>query len=163
MNNIHLISTGGTIDKRYNAINGYLDVGSSVMPGIMESAGVSLAGVPISAFLQKDSLDISDTERADLAGFIASASSTRILVTHGTDTMGETAAYIERAVSGKTVVLTGSMVPYEISSVESAFNMGVALSAVRLLPPGVYIAMHGTVLPHAQYQKNRQSGRFVQQ
>lgn len=155
---IHLIATGGTIDKLYDPLTGNLYVGPPVLPAILAPAGLAPA---VSAVLRKDSLEITEDERTTLAAFVAASPAPRILITHGTDTMGASAALIEPAAPGKTVVLTGAMVPYSISGSDAAFNVGIAYAAVQILPPGVYIAMHGKVLPHAQYVKNRAQGRFL--
>ncbi len=161
MTKINLIATGGTLDKHYSAITGTLDVDDPVLHKVLADAGVGPEELTVSSFLRKDSLDITPDERADLAEFVASAPASRVLITHGTDTMGETAELIARLAPGKTVVLTGAMVPYKVESSDAAFNIGFAYAAVQLLPPGVYIAMHGRVLPHAQYRKVREIGRFV--
>lgn len=154
---IHLVATGGTIDKRYDPPTGNLYVGPPVLPAILAAAGISL---DVSEVLRKDSLEITDAERAALAAFVAASPARRILITHGTDTMGASAALIEAAAPGKTVVLTGAMVPWSIAGSDAAFNIGVAYAAAQALPPGVYIAMHGRALPHAQYVKDRTLGRF---
>lgn len=154
---IHLIATGGTIDKLYDPLTGNLYIGPPVLPAILATAGIAH---DVSEVLRKDSLDITDAERAKLAAFVAASPAGHLLITHGTDTMGASAALIEAAAPGKTVVLTGAMVPYSIAGSDAAFNIGVAYAAVQALPPGVYIAMHGRVLPHAQYLKDRALGRF---
>ncbi len=158
---IHLISTGGTIDKIYNPLTGHLDVGPSVLPAILAPAGLEGEALAVSEVLRKDSLVISDAERHTLAAFVAASPARRVLITHGTDTMGASAALIEAAAPDKTVVLSGAMVPYSIAGSDAAFNVGIAYAAVQLLPPGVYLAMHGQVLPHAQYVKDREQGRFL--
>lgn len=160
---IHLIATGGTIDKQYDAVLGTLVSGEPVIARILTIAGLDSDELRVSNFLQKDSLDITDAERADLADFIATSPSERILVTHGTDTMNETAEFIARATAGanKTVVLTGAMLPYSVMDSDATFNVGSAYVAVQLLSPGVYIAMHGRVFHHNLYVKNKDQGRFV--
>lgn len=155
---IHLIATGGTIDKRYDPLTGQLYVGPPVLPLILEMAGIAM---DVSEVMRKDSLEITDAERAALAACVAASPAGRILITHGTDTMGASAALIEPAAPGKTVVLTGAMVPWSIAGSDAAFNVGVAFAAAQTLPPGVYIAMHGRVLPHALYLKDRTLGRFL--
>lgn len=158
---VQLVATGGTIDKIYNPLTGQLDVGPPVMPAILAAAGLSAAECEILALLRKDSLEITDDERQMLAAAIAGHPADRLLITHGTDTMGASAVAIAAAAPGKTVVLTGAMVPYSVAGSDAAFNVGVAYAAARLLPAGVYIAMHGAVLPHAEYAKDRRQGRFV--
>lgn len=155
---IHLIATGGTLDKRYNPLTGQLDIGPPVLPEILAAAGIAL---DVSQVLKKDSLDITDAEREQLAAFVAASPARRVLITHGTDTMGASAALIAPRTPDKTVVLTGAMVPWSVAGSDAAFNVGVAFAAVQTLPPGVYIAMHGRVLPHAAYVKDRTQGRFV--
>jgi L-asparaginase len=154
---VHLIATGGTIDKLYDPLTGDLYVGPPVLAAILATAGISLA---VWEVLKKDSLEITDGERTALAAFVAASSASRLLITHGTDTMGASAALIEAAAPGKTVVLTGAMVPHSIAGSDAAFNVGVAFAAVQTLPPGVYIAMHGKALPHARYVKDRALGLF---
>ena len=158
---IHLIATGGTIDKRYNPLTGELEVGPPVLPDILAAAGLSGEALAVTALLRKDSLDITDDERRLLAETIAVQPADRLLVTHGTDTLGVSAVAIAAAAPGKTVVLTGAMVPYSVAGSDAAFNVGTAYAAAGLLPPGVYIAMHGAVLPHTGYVKDRRLGRFV--
>lgn len=157
---LYLIATGGTIDKRYDPPSGNLYVGPPVITEILASAGISLT---VTEVLRKDSLEITDEERQQLAAAVAATAASRILITHGTDTMGASACAIEAAAPGKTVVLTGAMIPYSIDGSDAAFNVGIAFSAVQILPAGVYIAMHGRVLPHAQYVKDRTQGRFLTQ
>lgn len=153
-----LIATGGTIDKLYNPLTGNLDVGPPVLPAILATAGIR---AEVASVLRKDSLEITDEERATLAAFVAASPAQRLLITHGTDTMGASAVLIAASAPDKTVVLTGAMVPYSIAGSDAAFNVGVAYAAAQCLPAGVYIAMHGQVLPHAQYVKDRAQGRFI--
>ena len=153
-----IIATGGTLDKCYNPLTGTLDVGEPVIVRTLAKAGIT---AEVSALLRKDSLEITDDEREQLARHIAGTSSSRILITHGTDTMGASAARIEALAPGKTVVLTGAMIPASHQGSDADFNIGVAYAAAQILPPGVYIAMHGRVLPHAQYRKDTAQGRFV--
>ena len=155
---LHLIATGGTIDKRYDPPTGNLYVGPPVIAEILATAGIQL---PVSEILRKDSLEITDEERVHIAAAVAASPAQRILITHGTDTMGASARQIEAAAPGKTVVLTGAMIPYSIQGSDAAFNVGIAFSAAQTLPAGVYIAMHGRVLPHAQFVKDRAQGRFI--
>ena len=157
---IKFLTAGGTIDKVYFDAKSEFEVGTPQVAELLRDANVTFEH-EIESLLRKDSLDITPDERADLAEFVASAPASRVLITHGTDTMGETAELIARLAPGKTVVLTGAMVPYKVESSDAAFNIGFAYAAVQLLPPGVYIAMHGRVLPHAQYRKVREIGRFV--
>lgn len=163
MADIQLLATGGTIDKRYDPLTGNLYVGDPVLPAVLALAGIACRPDALHAVLRKDSLEITDAERAQLARYIAGLPGDRVLVTHGTDTMGASAACIENLTHGKTVVLTGAMVPYSIDASDAAFNIGVAYAAAQILPAGVYIAMHGRILPHASYVKDRAQGRFLPQ
>lgn len=158
---VHLIATGGTIDKIYNPLTGQLDVGSPVLPAILAAAGLTGDDLAVTEILRKDSLEITDDERTQLAAAVATAPAERILITHGTDTMGASALQIAAAAPGKTVVLTGAMVPHSIAGSDAAFNVGIAFAAAQLLPAGVYIAMHGAVRPHTELVKDRAAGRFV--
>lgn len=158
---VQLVATGGTIDKIYNPLTGQLDVGPPAIPAILAAAGLSTAECEVVELLRKDSLEITDDERQILAKAIAGHPADRLLITHGTDTMGASAVAIAALAPGKTVVLTGAMIPYSVAGSDAAFNVGVAYAAAGLLPTGVYIAMHGAVLPHAAYAKDRSQGRFV--
>jgi L-asparaginase len=103
---------------------------------------------------------MSDTDRALIVQNCLQSSEDRIVITHGTDTMTDTAAAIARAVSGKTIVLTGAMIPLAFGSSDGLFNLGSALSFVQALPPGVYIAMNGKCFPWNRVRKNRERGEF---
>lgn len=110
--------------------------------------------------LLKDSLEMDDADRAAIAAACGRASEPRLLITHGTDTMVETAAHLAAAIQGRTIVLTGAMIPYSVSQSDALFNFGYAVAAARLLPHGVYIAMNGTVFPWNRVRKNRAGGWF---
>jgi L-asparaginase len=107
-----------------------------------------------------DSLEMRDDDRTRIAVACRRCDETRIVITHGTDTMVETAAMLAREVKDKTVVLTGAMVPYAFGSSDGLFNLGSALSFAQVLPTGVYVAMNGTAFPWNRVRKNRQSGVF---
>jgi L-asparaginase len=107
-------------------------------------------------------MEMTDADRALIVQNCLQAPEDRIVITHGTDTMTDTAAAVARAVSGKTVVLTGAMVPYAFGSSDGLFNLGSALSFVQVLPPGVYLAMNGKCFPWDQVRKNRDRGEFEQ-
>ncbi len=162
MTSIHLITTGGTIDKIYNPISGNLDIGPPIILTVLEKTGFPSTQFTLTPFLAKDSLDMTEDERLSLAKQVNECKEERILITHGTDTMGASAELIEKTVKGKTVVLTGAMVPYHIDETEAAFNIGLALHAAQNLPHGVYIAMHGQVIPHARFIKDRTQGKFIE-
>ena len=140
---IRILVTGGTFDKEYNERDGQLYFKDTHL-GEMLRLGRSRVEVTIRTIVQNCLQSPDD----------------RIVITHGTDTMTETAAAVARAVTGKTVVLTGAMVPYAFGSSDGLFNLGSALSFVQALPPGVYIAMNGKCFPWDRVRKNRERGEF---
>jgi L-asparaginase len=107
-----------------------------------------------------DSLEMTDVDRALIVQNCWRSPEDRIVITHGTDTMTDTAAELARSVSGKTIVLTGAMIPYAFGSSDGLFNLGSALSFAQILPPGVYIAMNGQSFPWDRVRKNRERGEF---
>ena len=116
--------------------------------------------VAIESLMMIDSLDMSDADRGLIVRSCAACPESRIVITHGTDTMVETARALAEAATGKTIVLTGAMIPYAFGSSDGLFNLGSALSFVQVLPPGVYIAMNGTAFKWDRVRKNRQTGYF---
>ena len=158
---VRVITAGGTIDKAYDPLKGELVIGSPSVVRAFAAASVARESEPLKA-LAKDSLEITDGERLLLANVVAAATSRGVLVTHGTDTMSETAAMIDGLCPEKTVVITGAMVPSGFPGSDADFNLGFAYAAAQLLPPGVYIAMHGKVVHHAKYRKDRSVGRFIE-
>lgn len=158
---VRVLTAGGTIDKRYDAATGILRVGRPAILEAFRKASVERATEPLPA-LTKDSRDITEGERLLFANVVAAAQSDAVLVTHGTDTIAETAELIDSLDCGKTVVLTGAMVPSSFPDSDADFNLGFAYAAAQLLPPGVYVAMHGKVVHHSKYRKDRAAGRFVE-
>jgi len=156
---IRIIVTGGTFDKTYDEINGRLSFGSTHLPEMLR-LGRSRVETTIETLMMIDSLDMTDADRARIAQSCIHGLETRIVITHGTDTMVETARVVARAVSGKTVVLTGAMVPYAFGSSDGLFNLGSALSFAEVLPPGVYVAMNGQHFVWDRVRKNRETGVF---
>ena len=156
---IRLLVTGGTFDKEYNECTGQLYFKDTHV-GEMLRLGRSRVDVIIGTVMMLDSLDITDADRALIVDNCVHAPEDRIVITHGTDTMTETAAAVARAVSGKTVVLTGAMIPYAFGSSDGLFNLGSALSFVQVLPPGVYLAMNGKCFPWDCVRRNRERGEF---
>jgi L-asparaginase len=156
---IRLFVTGGTFDKTYDEIGGRLSFGDTHLPEMLR-LGRSRVPVSIRTLMMIDSLDMSDDDRETIARNCAQADERQIVVTHGTDTMVETAAVIARHVTGKTVVLTGAMIPYAFGSSDGLFNLGSALSFVQVLPPGVYVAMNGQHFRWDTVRKNRETGVF---
>ena len=156
---ICIFVTGGTFDKTYDEIHGRLSFGGTHLPEMLR-LGRSRVEVSISTLMMKDSLDMTDEDRALIVRSCAGCDQSRIVVTHGTDTMVETAAALARGVTGKTIVLTGAMIPYAFGSSDGLFNLGSALSFAQVLPPGVYIAMNGQHFSWDKVRKNRETGVF---
>jgi len=151
--------TGGTFDKTYDEIRGRLSFGETHLPEMLR-LGRSRVPVSMQTLMMIDSLEMTDADREAIARRCVDCSESCIVVTHGTDTMVETAAVIARAVRGKTVVLTGAMIPYAFGSSDGLFNLGSALSFVQVLSPGVYIAMNGQHFSWDNVRKNRETGTF---
>ncbi len=156
---IRLLVTGGTFDKQYDEIGGTLFFRETHI-GEMLRLGRSRAPVTVETVMLIDSLQMTDADRQQIAGRCRDCDESQVVITHGTDTMVETAAVLAQQVPGKTVVLTGAMVPYAFGSSDGLFNLGSALSFVQLLPPGVYIAMNGTHFTWDNVRKNRALGTF---
>ena len=156
---ICIFATGGTFDKTYDELAGRLSFTDTHVPEMLR-LGRSRVEVDLRTLMMVDSLDMSGADRELIARHCAECGRTRILVTHGTDTMVETAAAIARAVKDKTVVLTGAMIPYAFGSSDGLFNLGSAISFVQVLPPGVYIAMNGEYFGWNKVRKNRETGMF---
>src|SRR4051794_3864961 len=138
---VRLVVTGGTFDKEYNELTGSLFFKQTHVPEMLR-LGRSRVEVSISTLMMIDSLEMTGADRARIVGECVAAVESRIVITHGTDTMVDTAAALARdGGGGKTIVLTGAMVPYAFGSSDGLFNLGSALSFVQALPAGVYIAM----------------------
>lgn len=153
-----VISTGGTIDKVYFDANSEYEIGEPTVPHVFREAGVGLSWRLISLF-RKDSLELTPDDRDRILATCAEAPENRILITHGTDTMTETAGCL-RGLEGKTIVLTGALAPARFRVTDAVFNLGLALGAVQSLPEGVYLAMNGTIFEAGRVRKNRAAGRF---
>ena len=157
---IRILVTGGTFDKEYNELAGALAFKNTHVPEMLR-LGRSRVEVAVDTLMMIDSLEMTAADRARIVGACERAAETRILITHGTDTMVETAAALAAADDGgKTIVLTGAMIPYAFSSSDGLFNLGSALSFVQALPAGVYIAMNGRCFSWDHVRKNRESGTF---
>ena len=159
---IRIFVTGGTFDKEYNELTGSLEFKDTHLPEMLR-LGRCRIDVSIRALMMIDSLDMTDADRALIVEQCQQASESRIVVTHGTDTMVETAAALAAAVppaSGKTIVLTGAMIPYAFGSSDGLFNLGSALSFAQTLPAGVYLAMNGRYFQWDRVRKNTETGVF---
>ena len=157
---ILVLTTGGTIDKNYfDALSEYQIVDSGI-PALLKEARVALP-LRIEEVCRKDSLELTEADRAEIARRIAEAPETRVVITHGTDTMTETAKVLA-GIAGKTIVLTGALSPARFAETDAPFNLGMAFAAVQIAPPGVYIAMSGQVFDGLRVRKDRAAGRFVE-
>ena len=156
---IRILVTGGTFDKEYNELNGSLYFKDTHLPEMLR-LGRSRVDVSVRTLMMIDSLEMTDADRALIVEQCRQATESRLIITHGTDTMVETAAALARGVSGKTIVLTGAMIPYAFGSSDGLFNLGSALSLVQVLPPGIYIAMNGRHFQWDRVRKNRETGVF---
>jgi L-asparaginase len=156
---IRLLVTGGTFDKEYDEIGGTLFFKDTHVTEMLR-LGRSRVAVTVETVMLVDSLHMTEQDRAVVAGRCLACPEAHLVVTHGTDTMVETAAHLARHVTAKTIVLTGAMVPYAFGSSDGLFNLGSALSFVQVLPSGVYIAMNGTHFRWDRVRKNRELGVF---
>ncbi len=157
---ILILTTGGTIDKAYfDALSEYQIVDSGI-PALLKQARVALA-FRVVELMRKDSLELTAEDRALIASAAREAPESRIVVTHGTDTMTETAKVLASEVPGKTIVLTGALSPARFAETDAPFNLGMAFAAAQTCPPGVWIAMSGQVFDGLKVQKDRAAGRFV--
>ena len=156
---IQIYVTGGTFDKEYNELNGSLFFKETHLPEMLEK-GRSRLDVSINTLLMKDSLEFTDVDRQLISTACASSAVDRILITHGTDTMVQTAQFLATQQLPKTIVLTGAMIPYKFGSSDGMFNLGSALAFLQILPPGVYISMNGKIFATNNVRKNLEKGEF---
>jgi L-asparaginase len=159
---IRVLVTGGTFDKEYNELTGTLSFRNTHLPEMLR-LGRSRVDVSLQVLMMVDSLDMTVGDRARIVDACVEAVDSQILITHGTDTMVDTATALAAALplmDGKTIVLTGAMVPYAFGSSDGLFNLGSALSLVQVLPPGVYLAMNGRWFVWDRVRKNRETGVF---
>jgi len=163
---LRIIITGGTFDKQYDAIRGQLTFKDSHLPDIIERVRCSLP-IALESNQMVDSLDMLDENRQRVLAACCEADEELLVITHGTDTMAETAAVLgeafsagDAALAGKHIVLTGAMVPYSVSGSDALFNLGCAVMASQLVEAGVYIAMNGRCFPWSRVKKNRALGVF---
>lgn len=158
---IKLLITGGTIDSVYNHLNGKLNYtrNKSSVPEMLKQARCTLQ-IKIQTLFLKDSLDITDSDREKILRACKNCSEDKIVITHGTDTMTETAKALGEIIKNKTIVLLGAMTPYSFGNSDALFNLGGALSVVQFLRPGVYIAMNGKIFSCDNVRKDREKGEF---
>lgn len=156
---IRVLITGGTFDKEYDEINGRLYFKDSHLPEML-GLGRSRLDVDVRTLMMIDSLEMTDSDRSIIAEQCVAAPGARIVITHGTDTMAETARFLEDRAPGKTIVLTGAMIPYKFGSSDGLFNLGSALAFVQVLAAGVYVAMNGRCFGASRVRKNKKTGIF---
>jgi L-asparaginase len=157
---IRILVTGGTFDKEYDEVRGRLFFKDTHVQEMLDK-GRSRVPVSIRTLMMIDSLEMTDADRALVVEQCRQSEVDRIVVTHGTDTMVETGRAIAAAgLAGKTVVLTGAMIPYAFGSSDGLFNLGSALSFAQVLPPGVYVAMNGQHFLWHEVRKNRDTATF---
>jgi len=156
---LRVFVTGGTFDKTYDEIHGRLSFGDTHVPEML-TLGRSRVELTVETLMMIDSLEMTDIDRERIVARCAECLERQIVVTHGTDTMVETARAVAESISDKTIVLTGAMIPYAFGSSDGLFNLGSALSFAQVLPPGVYIAMNGQCFLWDRVRKNTQTGTF---
>lgn len=158
MTQLQIFTTGGTIDKVYFDALSEFQVGDSGIGNMLNEANISYDYV-ITPLMKKDSLELTDDDRALIHKAISESEAENILVTHGTDTMAVTARHVSD-IPGKTIVFTGSMLPASHRATDAVFNVGFAIASAQLLPPGTYLAMNGQVFDPATVVKDRAAGLF---
>ena len=157
---ILVLTTGGTIDKAYfDALSEYQIVDSGI-PDLLTEARVALP-FRVVELMRKDSLELTEADRDLIARTAREAPERRVVVTHGTDTMTDTAKVLAAQVPGKTLVLTGALSPARFAQTDAPFNLGMAFATAQIAAPGVYIAMSGEVFDGLKVRKDRAAGKFV--
>ena len=158
ISNLLIITTGGTIDKIYFDDKSDYQIGEPQISQILHAMHVAFE-FEVSALMRKDSLHIEDKDRILIRDVVAASDDRHVLITHGTDSMVETASVLQD-IPDKTIVLTGALNPARFRDSDAIFNIGCAVGAVQSLPPGVYIAMNGKIWDPARVRKNRSENRF---
>ena len=156
---IRVFITGGTFDKEYNELDGKLFFQDTHLPEMLKLGRCNL-DVEMRTLMMIDSLEMGHDERELIVFQCNHTDGDKIVITHGTDTMTDTAILLAEKVKDKTIVLTGAMIPYKFGSSDGLFNLGSALAFVQTLPHGVYIAMNGKCFNWNNVRKNKQTGQF---
>ena len=156
---VAVLVTGGTFDKEYNELTGHLFFKQTHVNDMLQLGRCSLP-LSVKTLMMIDSLEMTDRNRMQILKACKSARQKRIVITHGTDTMENTAAVLGPEIKDKTVVLTGAMIPYKFGSSDGIFNLGTAIAFAQTLPPGVYVAMNGRYFAWDAVRKNRKIGMF---
>lgn len=159
-----LITTGGTIDKAYLPPTGEMTFADTNIPDMLKQARIDDSELVVEPLMQIDSLDMTNFDRALIARSCFKALEASIIITHGTDTMPETARYLQndfkRTIGTKTIVLTGAMIPFNMKDSDALFNLGTAFAHTEVLPPGVYVSMNGQAFDANNVRKNKEIGIF---
>ncbi|WP_066775237.1 asparaginase domain-containing protein [Sphingomonas sp. CCH5-D11] len=159
MADVLILTTGGTIDKLYfDALSTY-QIGESVVDRVLKTARVTLP-YRVAEVMRKDSLEMTDDDRALIARQVEDAAETRIIITHGTDTMTQTAQALA-GITGKTIVLVGALSPARFAESDASFNLGMAIATAQAAPAGVWIVMNGTVFDGLRVRKDRAANAFI--
>lgn len=156
---IRIFITGGTFDKEYNELNGKLYFKDTHLPEML-NLGRCRVKTEIRTLMMIDSLEMTDTDREIILQNCIKTPEEHIIITHGTDTMVETALYLKKNISNKTIVLTGAMIPYKFGSSDGMFNLGSSIAFAQTLPHGVYISMNGRFFTAENVRKNKEKGEF---
>ena len=156
---IRIFITGGTFDKEYNELNGELYFKDSHLPEMLK-LGRCKTALEIRTLMMIDSLGMTDDDRELIVRQCETPVENKIVITHGTDTMTDTAKILAQKKKNKTIVLTGAMIPYKFGSSDGLFNLGSALAFVQTLPDGVYVVMNGKYFTADNVRKNKQTGEF---
>jgi L-asparaginase len=156
---VRILITGGTIDKEYDPLRGELTFSRSHLSNMLNQVRCKV-GFSLEEIMLKDSLEMRGEDREEILKRCTHCSENKVVVTHGTDTMVETAQFLGKNLRSKTVVLVGAMIPYAFGASDALFNLGCAFSAVQTLPPGVYITMNGKIFFWNNVRKNKKSGEF---
>ncbi len=159
---IRIFITGGTFDKEYNEITGQLYFKDTHMHDLLEMGRCRIP-VEIRTLMMIDSLEMTDEDRELIVHQCVQCEEDQIIITHGTDTMAQTAKVLAQNVKNKTIILTGAMIPIKFGSSDGLFNLGSALAFVQALPQGVYVAMNGRYFMWNNVRKNRQTGFFEEE
>jgi L-asparaginase len=157
--NIRIFVTGGTFDKEYNELTGQLFFQDTHLPEMLK-LGRCRVHVDIRTLMMIDSLEMTDIDSELIARHCEECDEEQIIITHGTDTMSDTARLLAGRIKDKTIVLTGAMIPYKFGSSDGLFNLGSAMAFVQALPQGVYVAMNGMYFEGTNVRKNKQTGEF---
>lgn len=161
MNTIQILTTGGTIDKIYNPLNGELEFPEHTqVPEMLEEARLNVP-YELGQLMMVDSLDMTEEQRQEILVACQESPHDRIVITHGTDTMPETARVLDAEIDEKTIVLLGAMRPYSMGRSDALFNLGTAIMASQIVSGGVHVAMNGRIFGAKQVAKDRSIGQFT--